>query len=318
MNVFVGDDSRKPRILSGEDSGEFLEENKDLIIRIPEEFRNSFESNILSALADIAGVASVSVSPFILNVDSLGRAFGGAQSILSLDVCDFVVTAPLIYRERIQRPEEPRFVHIDLGLTRDSVGIACGFVPGFYAMDRGGVKEMYPIIVFDYVLEVAPPRNMEINIGSIRELIYKSMEAGVNVKWLTMDSFQSADTLQILRGKGLVVGNFSLDKSPVGYYMLKQAIYDERVYLPAQAKAHKELVGLEIDVKRKKIDHPPHGSKDLADSIAGVVYGLTRRQDIWLRFGVDVVPESIKGAMRAHSGEFEAIRSKAERQAIIN
>ena len=36
------------------------------------------------------------------------------------------------------------------------------------------------------------------------------------------------------------------------------------------------------------IDHPPNFSKDCADAVAGVVYGLTYRREIWARHGVPV------------------------------
>ena len=45
----------------------------------------------------------------------------------------------------------------------------------------------------------------------------------------------------------------------------------------------RELIRLEIDTKKQKIDHPPAGSKDVADSIAGVVCGLTRAREVWIR-----------------------------------
>ncbi len=42
----------------------------------------------------------------------------------------------------------------------------------------------------------------------------------------------------------------------------------------------------EIDAKAGSIDHPPGGSKDLADALAGVVHGLTMRRDVWAQHGV--------------------------------
>ncbi len=35
------------------------------------------------------------------------------------------------------------------------------------------------------------------------------------------------------------------------------------------------------------MDHPPHGSKDLADALAGVVYGLTMRCEVWWQHEVN-------------------------------
>ncbi len=37
-----------------------------------------------------------------------------------------------------------------------------------------------------------------------------------------------------------------------------------------------ELLALELDQKRMRIDHPPNGTKDSADALAGAVYQLSR------------------------------------------
>ena len=45
------------------------------------------------------------------------------------------------------------------------------------------------------------------------------------------------------------------------------------------------------------MDHPPHGSKDLADALAGVVYGLTMRCEVWWQHGVtpfEVAPRLVE------------------------
>ena len=47
-----------------------------------------------------------------------------------------------------------------------------------------------------------------------------------------------------------------------------------------------------------KVDHPPGGSKDLADAIAGVIYGLTTMSDIWTQFDIPLreVPDRVWAA----------------------
>jgi hypothetical protein len=67
------------------------------------------------------------------------------------------------------------------------------------------------------------------------------------------------------------------------YEYLRNAIYDGRVYLPKHDKLQRELLKLEFDARRQKVDHPAHGnlgSKDLADAVAGVVYQLSRRREV--------------------------------------
>ena len=69
---------------------------------------------------------------------------------------------------------------------------------------------------------------------------------------------------------------------------MKQAFYDGRVKCPKHEKALKECLTIEFDPKHQKIDHPPQGSKDVSDAMAGVAYGLTMRREIWNRWEVSL------------------------------
>jgi hypothetical protein len=51
-------------------------------------------------------------------------------------------------------------------------------------------------------------------------------------------------------------------------------------------KALSEIVRLERNPQTALIDHPPNFSKDCADAVAGVVFGLTNRREMWVRHGV--------------------------------
>lgn len=295
--VFIGDALRKPRILApGE---EVDQEDRALVMLIPDEYRHSFDEDLLSALRDIAGVSTLALHPFFHNVEKVSEAFGRTASVLSRDDCDFVSTKVAIYPKRFQKPEEPRFLHIDLAISGDSAGVACGFVDGFVAVPRGDKEvEMLPKVVFDFVLEVKPPKGGEINFEKIRALLYKVREWGMNLRWVSLDSFQSTDTMQILQQRGFVTGYQSVDTTTVPYDITKTALYDGRVLVPPVVKAQRELAALERDRKTNKIDHPPNGSKDLADAMAGVVYGLTMRREIWVRHNIPLtsVPSSVKEA----------------------
>ncbi len=91
-----------------------------------------------------------------------------------------------------------------------------------------------------------------------------------------------------------------MDKTNVPYEMLKNALYDKRVSLPNHDKLLHELKTLEKDAKTGKIDHPNTSSKDISDALAGVVYGLTMRREIWVTHGVPIVsiPPSIQQTIK--------------------
>lgn len=287
FKLFLGDVARKPRILETQDM--VAAEDAHLIMEIPEEFRSEFTRDILSAIRDIAGSATFALHPFIVNTEAVAQAFGRCESVLTLAETDFSASRPKIMVNKIVSPEEPRFAHVDLALTGDSAGVAVGWVEQFVKVPRSDESsEMMPVINFDLILEVKPPRGGEIQFEDIRKLFYRLREVGVNLKWISFDSYQSADSVQLLRQKGFVTGTYSVDRTPPAYDLTKTAFYDRRIKAPKHEKALSEIVRLERDARTGLIDHPPHFSKDCADAVAGVVYGLTTRREIWARHGVPI------------------------------
>jgi len=189
-----------------------------------------------------------------------------------------------------------RFAHIDLSVSKDSAGVAMGHVPQFVNMHRGDHVEKLPVIQMDLTLEVVPPKGGEIEFENIRRLMYVIRDKlGIPLKWISFDSYQSRDSMQILDNRGFVVGYQSMDADTHAYDMTKTAFYDRRLWLPEHHKAQHEFVTLEFDPQKNRIDHPPHSSKDVSDAIAGVVIGLTMRREIWSRHGVSPreIPQSI-------------------------
>lgn len=112
-------------------------------------------------------------------------------------------------------------------------------------------------------------------------------------------SHNSRDSMQLLKQAGLSIGYQSVDVNMAPYDFVKNALYDKRLSLPSHAKCGLELASLEKLVQKNKVDHPPSGSKDVADALAGVVYGLTMRREIWALHGISAVslPQTIREAI---------------------
>ena len=312
FRVFIGDDTRKPRILEEEEIVEG--EDARLVMAIPVEYRHSFDADLLAALRDVAGVATQALHPFMLNTEAVVACFGKVESIASRTECDFKATKLHLFPNRIKNPEEPRFAHIDLALSKDSAGISIGHVPGFKSMNRGDYTEMLPIVQFDMILEVRPPRGGEIEFENIRRLMYTLRDTlNVPIKWVSFDQYQSRDSMQIMHQQGFMVGYQSMDIDTNAYDVTKAAFYDGRIIAPAHAKAQKEMITLEIDNKKHKIDHPPQGSKDVSDSMAGVVYGLTMRRELWVRHGI---PTRLIPRMLTQKGQTKDSLSSQEQNPV--
>ena len=287
FRVFSGNAARKPRIL--EDAEIVPTADERLVMTIPVEHREEFDADIYSALRDIAGMSAVSIHPFLTNRDAVAACFGTHESIFDRDTVTFPDQMVTGNSHRFYFPELIRWVHLDLSLTKNSTGFVMGCASRFERIERGSAVERLPRIRIDFVLEVRPPKDGEVPYETIRRIIYNLRERGLNIQFVTSDSFQSADTLQILWQQGFATGERSLDKDPRPYEFLRAALYDRRVDIPMHDKLHKELLNLERDAKTGKVRHLPGGSKDLADALAGVVYGLTMRRAVW--FQHDVRPE---------------------------
>lgn len=296
FQIFIGDLSRKPRILEKGDPIDRAK-NKELIVDVPIEYIEAFKTDMLNAMRDIAGVSTLAQHPFIMNNDAIADGFGTVSSVLTRDAVDFQETKIKVMQNKFLLPTEPRFVHIDLSMTGDATGVACGFVDKFVKVKAGdGTFETLPNIVFDFMLRVTPPKGGEINYQKIRDLIYRCKERGLNIKWVSCDSYQSTDMMQLLRRKGYQTGMVSIDRDIEPYSFLKTAFYQGRVDCPSHPFVQKEIARLEIDQKKGKVDHPDDGSKDVADAMAGVIFGLTMRREVWSRHSISPfeIPESVQ------------------------
>lgn len=279
--LFLGSEFSEPRIVPKAEVDHYPEEE---ILWVPDVYRHAFEVDMLNAMRDIAGLSTLAKHPFIPNITQISTCFDPSlKSILSRDDCDFKTTKVQMLPTYFRRVHYPRFVHLDLALTSDSAGVACGYCPGFTNIRRGDSIELLPNIVIDFVLEIKPPPGGEIEFENIRRLLYRLKEIGLPIKWVTMDSFQSSDTMQILSNRGYMVGYSSMDTTTKPYDVLKTTLMDGRVLMPLHTKTLDEVKRLERDPEKGKIDHPPNGSKDCADALCGVVHGLTTRREIWVK-----------------------------------
>jgi hypothetical protein len=120
----------------------------------------------------------------------------------------------------------------------------------------------------------------------VRQIVYHlKNDRGYRIKKVTLDGFQSTDTLQQLAKRKFQTEYISVDKDILPYHDLREAIYEERVEFPRfmSLKKHGDLEPVEIAVHELlrliekdngKIDHPEGGSKDVSDAMAGVVTTL--------------------------------------------
>jgi len=292
FKVFLGDGTRKPRVLAPSDI--VGDGDKPFIMDVPEDYRNTFESDLSGAVKDVAGIALHGFSSFISNYAAIKAAFGPRKNIFQPDWCDFNKQPASIRPHNIINPNAKRYVHVDLALSMDYAALTMGHCPGFGTVDRGGgMADTLPYINVDGCLTIRPSSGSQIPIWKIKKLVLALIQMGYPIRWVSLDGFQSADFIQTMRRNNLISGIVSMDRTPDPYMVTRTLILDGMVSGPASDLACAELRDLVWVSQNTKVDHLPDGSKDVADTIAGVCYGLASKRQIWVDYGIDPTKSSM-------------------------
>jgi len=299
--VEIGNEVKQSRILR--DMSEALDEED--VIKVPTEYKPEFERDLEAALRDLGGVATGTRHPFIPYRELIIQAqethalqYENRQLFLREEVViDEVVDEEVqdwenlinvdYLSEHVIDPNMAFAMHIDVGITGDAAGVAVGRITGYkllpttkYFNER--LKDFVevtdirvPIYTIDGALRVTAPPNGEVDLEMLRDMALW-LRGKINLKWGTMDSYQSTMLIQSFRKSRIRSGVLSVDTSLAPYSEVKLAIKDERLLIPPHLHLAKELRELEKD--EKKVDHPPGGSKDVSDAVAGVVYMLQKKE----------------------------------------
>ena len=316
FQVLVGNENVTSKVLEPKEVAEVSENLQEgmHILEVPIDFKPDFENDTEGSIRDIAGVETVSVSPFIQQRDrialctnnenfpqrkhpfdveewdqSKSGGFRWSRLAHEVEVRDggesFVAWQPKYY------PGHTRHVHIDPSLNSDSTGVAVGCVVGYTEVrrrDRDNFTEIYtesaPVIWIDFMLRVVPPVGGEINYGKIRSLVYQMQAHGFPIGLATMDQYNSADTMQKFTIKGIECERLSLDRTMDPYDTTKAAIYEGRCHMYRYAPAREELQALQKDNVKNKVDHPPKGCFTGDTRVALLDGTLPTFEELALRF----------------------------------
>jgi len=289
-----------------------MEENKRKTIRIPLSLKANFLRDPENFIRDIAAVSTESVNPFIrrkakiLEWEERSKPFENPFD-----------EEALIFDEDFG-PDNTfnRYMHVDLGLSKDAVGISMCHVP--YFLDRSTVVsgpdgpetriDRVPFISFDFIGRIKANKGEEIILSEVRQIIYEITNLGFHLELITYDGFQSVESIQTLRLQGYRASRLSIDRTSTKVISVKQRndrqgksnygirrestdgnilaawegikelIYDGRLHTPWHPIAFKEARGLQEDRKKMKIDHPPKGTSDVIQSIAGSSFNAVNNE----------------------------------------
>ena len=274
-----------------------------VLLEVPEDFRSDFERDLEGSLRDLAGVATVAISPYIQRREKIEEAIDISRvhpfTKLVHDaskpghfqwehlVKESTARNPggvSFQRLRpILNPTAARHVHIDPSLSGDATGFCMAHIGGWKDVVRRSevgreFQERAPVYIVDFILKIVPPVGDEIVLGDIRQIIYDLSAHGFLITNVSLDSFQSADSIQQLSKKGYTSQRMSVDTHIEPYDNLKTALYENRVLYYNYPPLIDELRTIEHVRAKNKVDHPASGSKDCSDAMAGCLYTLSLKQ----------------------------------------
>lgn len=212
-----------------------------------------------------------------------------------------------------------RAIHVDLGIRKDRCGFAMSHVRGWTEMEvpridlKTGARTMHllrrPLVTVDLVTHFEPPSTPEhpkgeVEIRWVRQLIFELIARGFHIGRVTFDGYQSTDSIQILNAYGVEADLLSMDRNLGPYDTAKSVLYSGGMIANPNDILKRELRALTL-INGKKVDHPPGGSKDLADAWGGSVFGAIEISEYV--GGVEEIP----GVQEARQALYHGERSSA-------
>jgi hypothetical protein len=300
--VEIGNHERSSRILP---KYEMAFEGSE-VIEVPMNYFRDFQRNCEAALRDFAGIVLGVEGAFMKNkeavVDAV-RAHAAVYDNKQLFTMDDIIIdaeldwgsphwAMLINQDYLK---EPSFdagatfaLHADIGITHDSTGLVVGHIQDYVNLPStsryNGKLDTFveltdllaPVFCIDGIIRIRPPHGGEVHMDLLRGFIFYICQV-LNIKFGTFDRFSSVQFIQGLRRLKVRSGLVSTVTTTQPYNELKSAYIEHRIIHPSHKVYVEELLGLQFEPKKNRIDHLPGAGKDCADAMASVVHILTNK-----------------------------------------
>lgn len=266
-------------------------------LRTKEDFASDFEKDPALAEAKYACNPTRSSDAYFRNMPAIKQAVDRSTQPVSVryELSDMpnaqgegkvkVWNVVYSYADDFQPIQGARYaIHADLAIVGDRAGISMSHIEKY--IDRteyvelpdGNMQESVvrvPVIRNDFTIaleaSLASTPAREIQIRWARQLAFELVKRGFYICLFSFDGFQSADSMQILNSHGIESTRISADINDNPYKTLRDVAYDGRLHMPFNQLLFDELE--KLTRHGKKIDHPPGGSKDLADALACSIVG---------------------------------------------
>jgi len=272
FEVYVGGGGIDPFIIESEEQKEKLNLDPELIIKVPEELREVFETDLQTALQEKAGISITRGNQFISDEKVLKESMTlpvnyDEEIIVSFYGNDRIF--PLVYPKinKLLDPTKPLYVRIDLGVSYDYTGFAIIQADKFEKLseDSNLLLGYYKAPV---IFRISRYEGEETPINKILDFIL-DLSKHYHLKVVSTDQYQSTQLRQELQQNGINAIVLSVDRDDSSYRLFKRLLLEGRLKLPNMKILYNEIMSLK-DLG-DSIDHPPEGFKDMTDALVGAL-----------------------------------------------
>lgn len=297
FRLLIGNDIQHDTRVLGDDEevveGSWVED-------IPIEYLQDFQRKPYDAMRDVLGLSSNAISPFIKTRHRIYECveYGHELQLESFLIRDHVILGehgmPTVKAGHYcMNPTRPRYVHIDLSRTGDRCGIAMIRFDGMISIGRtGDMNEILPLGAVEMACSIEPDANNEIDIAQVRSWVRSLIKVhGYPIKGVSYDGFDSRESIQQWRKDRMPTKQISMDRTSAPYKQLRDAMYDRRLALLDDPDVIGEILDLEYDESKDKIDHTMIGKKDVSDAICGAYTNMLERRSTWANVEEDMASD---------------------------
>lgn len=265
FRVYVGSDSMRAKMLDDNEKVNDMENVED----VPIVYQNSFKKDLYGCLREILGVSTIDAARLWCTRSALidtaaQRDNPWPESIRASDLKR--ITKSLIQALKDTVSQEFSYAAaLDLSRSSDSSGIAIGHseIPDFMHSEN-------ETIVIDAGTVIIPDVAKDIMIHDVESLI-SELVVNFPITKFAADQFQSDAIVQRIGELGVESEWISVDRTPIHYRTFISRLYDSLIALVKNRILLTELKRLVVDPVTGKVDHPPNGSKDLADPVCRII-----------------------------------------------
>jgi hypothetical protein len=325
FRLLVGTDEYSSRVLEDYEVAGTHYPSGAHILNIPLPYKVQFKKDPDAALRDVVGIATDAITPWFRRrhkiADAMTRGLErGLKQWTLKDEYELAVDGmPEWDEESLPSPAlraRRHYIHVDLSKNKDKCGIGIVRHDGFVNQPSDAdptIMEVLPKLTVVVALGLQPSIVHELDIAEVRGFVLKLTRLGINVQSLTFDNFASHESIQMVRKFGIHSDLVSVDRSTEPWEAARDMIYQDRLDIQPNCELLQvELNTVEYVPTKDKVDHPPRGTKDVADSVVGAITGALN--DRTIRNRIEAVDVEGERARTPRGGRRDTVTRK---QAIV-